>query len=468
MQATVENLDTAKVKLVLDFEADEVQKAYNQVLKSVSKDVKIPGFRPGQVPKNILESRLQPLVVKQYVLEKLVENNLEKTLKEKNLKIFSQPMLEEFDREFVYDKNLSLPFTVELIPSLNENPSYKGQKITVLEEELDVEAEIPKQLTILARAKGELLEDVEIVEEFDRISIDYEGKFTDNSFMPDAKGKNKTVTVTEKNFAPGLLNKLIGCKKGEEKEITITFPEYYVDGAFAGKEASFKVKINNISRQKPLVIDDELAKQFDCENLEALKEKIKKEYEEEIQKEALYAKNLAIINHIAEANPLEIPAWLNEKISANYTKVLEQDEEHVHDENFDHDHDHDDEDEENHENKKEYTLELTPLLKKQILNKAKVEIFFLHLLDLEKVPINNEEFSQFIKFQDMYYKQIYKKPLPDKYKQQLFVQFVFKSTLNWLVDNNEFEIIKVKPDSNSEDKIKLEKIAAEMALALED
>ncbi len=468
MQTTVENLDKAKVKLVLDFEAKEVEKAYNQVLKSVSKEVKIPGFRPGQIPKNILESRLEPAAMKRYVLEKLVEDNLDKTLKEKELKIFSQPFLEDLNPNFSFKESLTLGFTVELIPSLNENPSYKGQKIVVLEEEIDIEAEIPKQLEALAKSKGELLEDVESVEEFDKIEIDYEGKFTDNSYMPEAKGKNKTVTVTEKNFAPGLLNKLIGCKKGEEKEITITFPEHYVEGAFSGKEATFKVKVNNINRQKPSAIDDELAKEFDCENLEALKEKIKQELEEEKKKESLYAKNLAIVNHIANSNPIEIPDWLYKKISETYTTILEDDEhdhdheddEHVHDENCNHG------DEKNDE-KEKHLLEITPLLEKQILNKAKVEIFFLHLLDLEKVPIDNKTFNDSLNLQDRYYKQVYGKPLPDKYKQQLFVQFVFRSTLEWLINNNEFEVVKINPNL-PEDKAKLEKIMAEMALALED
>ncbi|MEJ8765044.1 trigger factor [Oceanobacillus sp. HCA-5259] len=305
MTAKWEKQEGNKGILTFEVPAEEFDQALDQAFKKVVKDVQLPGFRKGRVPRGLFEKRFGVESLYQDAVDIVLPEAYSKAVDEADIFPIEQPSV---DIEQI-EKGKELIFTaeVEVKPEVTLG-EYKG--LEVEEESVEVtDEDIEQELKNLQEQHAELVvkEDGEIAEG-DTVVIDFEG-FTDGEAFEGGKGENQSLEIGSGQFIPGFEEKLIGKKPGEETEIDVTFPEEYHAENLAGKEATFKVKIHEVKAKELPELDDEFAKDVDdeVETLEELKTKKKEQMLEERTQAAETAKRESLIEKASDNVEVDIP-----------------------------------------------------------------------------------------------------------------------------------------------------------------
>ncbi|MEI3596539.1 MULTISPECIES: trigger factor [unclassified Oceanobacillus] len=305
MTAKWEKQEGNKGILTFEVPAEEFDQALDQAFKKVVKDVQLPGFRKGRVPRGLFEQRFGVESLYQDAVDIVLPEAYSKAVDEADIFPIIQPSV---DIEQI-EKGKALIFTaeVEVKPEVTLG-EYKG--LEVEEESVEVtDEDIEQELKNLQEQHAELVvkEDGEIAEG-DTVVIDFEG-FTDGEAFEGGKGENHSLEIGSGQFIPGFEEKLIGKKPGEETEIDVTFPEEYHAENLAGKEATFKVKIHEVKAKELPELDDEFAKDVDdeVETLDELKTKKKEQMLEERTQAAETAKRESLIEKASDNVEVDIP-----------------------------------------------------------------------------------------------------------------------------------------------------------------
>lgn len=305
MTAKWEKQEGNKGTLTFEVSVEEFDTALDQAFKKVAKDIQVPGFRKGKIPRMIFEQRFGVESLYQDAVDIVLPGAYTKAIQETDIFPINQP---DVDIEQI-EKGKALVFTaeVEVKPEVTLG-EYKG--LEVEEEKIEVtDEDVDHELTHLQENHAELVVKEEgEVEDGDTVVIDFEG-FTDGVAFEGGKGENHSLEIGSGQFIPGFEEKLIGKKSGEETEIDITFPEEYHSEELAGKDATFKVTIHEIKTKELPELDDEFAKDVDdeVETLDALKAKKKEELVNQRTQAADTAKREALINKASDNVEVEIP-----------------------------------------------------------------------------------------------------------------------------------------------------------------
>ncbi|WP_102026857.1 trigger factor [Salirhabdus sp. Marseille-P4669] len=305
MSAKWEKLEGNEGVLTFEIEADEFNTALDKAFKKVVKDVQLPGFRKGRVPRQIFEKR--------FGVEALYQDALDIALPDAYVKAIDEAGIEPVDRpeidveQIEKGKNVVLTAKVTVKPEVKLG-EYKG--LEVEEENTEVtEEDVENELKSMQERHAELVvkEDGQ-VEEGDTVVMDFEG-FKDGEAFEGGKGENHSLEIGSGQFIPGFEEQLIGKKAGEETEIQVTFPEEYHAEDLAGQEATFKVKIHDIKTKELPELDDEFAKDADdeVETLDALKDKIRTRLEKQRTEDAENNKRQTLVEKASENAEVDIP-----------------------------------------------------------------------------------------------------------------------------------------------------------------
>ncbi|WP_240374682.1 trigger factor [Bacillus piscicola] len=306
MSANWEKQEGNEGILTVEVDSEKFDTALDQAFKKVRKQVNVPGFRKGKIPRKIFEQR--------FGVEALYQDAVDIVLPEAYASAVDEAGIEPVDRpeidieEIEKGKNLVFKATVTVKPEvkLGEYTGLEVEKFdtTVSEEEVD------EQLENLQERHAELVvvEDGE-AQEGDTVVLDFEG-FVNEEAFEGGKAENYSLEIGSGQFIPGFEEQLIGAKAGEEKEVTLTFPEDYHSEELAGKEAVFKVKVHDIKRKEIPELDDEFAKDVD-EDAETL-EQLRKQQEDRLKEEKEHAKEHherdTVVEKAAENAEIDIPA----------------------------------------------------------------------------------------------------------------------------------------------------------------
>ena len=316
---------TEKNKGILTVETDEqsVQDALDQAFKKVVKQVNVPGFRKGKVPRSIFEKRFGVEVLYQDALDILLPKAYEEAVEETGIVPVDRP---EIDIEQLEKgKTLIFKATVTVKPEV-ELGEYKGLEVEVDEEQFSVKSEdVDKELERMQKQQGQL-EPVEegTVENGDRVIIDFEG-FVDGEAFEGGKAEQYTLEIGSGSFIPGFEDQLVGMKAGEEKEIEVTFPEEYHVDDLKGKPATFKVKLHEIKRMNLPELDDEFAQDVsEFDTLDELKADIEKNLKEKADKEKENHIRNELVEKAAQNATVEIPEVMIENETENMLRQFEQ------------------------------------------------------------------------------------------------------------------------------------------------
>lgn len=322
MSAKWEKKEGNEGVLTFEVSAEEFDKALDQAFKKVRKDVQIPGFRKGKVPRKIFEARFGVEALYQDAVDIVLPSAYTAAIEETEIEPIDQP---EVDIEQI-EQGKPLIFTaeVQVKPEVTLG-EYKGLEV----EKQDVEVtdeDVDEEIKRLQERHAELVVKEEgKVEEGDTVVIDFEGFIGDEAFEG-GKGENYSLEIGSGQFIPGFEEQLVGKESGEETDVNVTFPEDYHAEELAGKEAVFKVKIHEIKYKELPELDDEFAKDVDdeAETLEELKKKKREQLEEQRKAEAENKTRQELIEKAAENAQVDIPEVMIENELEQMLREFEQ------------------------------------------------------------------------------------------------------------------------------------------------
>ncbi len=304
MSLQVEKLEKNMAKLTIEVGAEELEKAIEKAYQKQKKQISIPGFRKGKVPRQMVEKMYGKEVFYEDAANELIPDAYDKALEECTEDIVSSPKIEvtqiESGKPFVFTATVALKPEVKL-------GKYKGVKIDKIDAEVtedDVMAEIEKEREKSAR--NITVED-RPVKDGDMTTLDFEG-FVDGVAFEGGKGENYPLTIGSGAFIPGFEEQLVGAEIGKEVEVKVTFPEDYQAENLKGKDAVFKCTIKEIKEKELPELDDEFASEVsEFETLAEYKEDVKKNLTEKKEKDAKNAREDAAVKAAVEVSEMEIP-----------------------------------------------------------------------------------------------------------------------------------------------------------------
>lgn len=292
--------------LTIEVPVEEVNKALDKAFAKVVKQINVPGFRKGKMPRPLFEKRFGVEALYQDALEELVPGAYEKAIDETGITPVDYP---EIDGTENFEKGQAFTFTAKVVvkpePKLGE---YKGLEVTKASTEVtdeEIEEQIQEQLA--RKAELEIKEDEAIVEG-DTAVIDFEG-FQDGVAFEGGKGEDYPLEIGSGSFIPGFEEQLVGLKTGESKDVVVTFPEEYHAAELAGKEATFKVTVKEVKTKVLPELNDEFAKEVDpeVESLDALRAKLKEQTATQKQADADGALRDELVEKAAANAEIDIP-----------------------------------------------------------------------------------------------------------------------------------------------------------------
>ncbi|RXT14673.1 trigger factor [Ammoniphilus sp. CFH 90114] len=321
MKANWEKLENNQGVLTIEVEQAQVEEAVDQAFKKVVKQVNLPGFRKGKVPRKIFESRFGVESLYQDALEILFPTVYGQAVRETGINPVDRPEVDV--DQMGKGQNWVIKATVTVKPEVQLG-DYKGIAIEAKEFPVTDE-EVTAELTKMQERSAELnvIEEGEVASG-DFAIIDFEG-FVDGVAFEGGKGENYNLEIGSNTFIPGFEEQIVGLKKDEEKDVVVTFPEDYHSADLAGKEATFKVKVNEIKRKSLPALDDEFAKDVsEFETLDELKADIKNKLEKKAEEDKENYERQAIIEKVAENATIDIPEIMIESEVDHMMKDFEQ------------------------------------------------------------------------------------------------------------------------------------------------
>ncbi|MDP3387603.1 MAG: trigger factor [Eubacteriales bacterium] len=311
------NIVSIEFEIPQDKFEESVQKAY---LKMRGK-INIPGFRKGKAPRKIIELNYGKGVFYDEALDIALPDAYEAALTELELDPINKPKIDI--SEFEEGKDIVISAKVEVIPDvvLPDIKEIEVEKIVYEVTENDVDEALKNMQTQNARVIN--VEDRPVAIG-DTVIIDYAGFLGDEQFEGGTAEKH-SFEIGSNTFIPGFEDGLIGKNLGEDAEINVTFPEEYHSPDLAGKEVTFKVKINEIKAKELPELDDEFAKDVsEFDSLEELRADTKKNMMKKAGDSELIARQNASVAAYVEASQVEVPDILVEKEIDYQIKNFEQ------------------------------------------------------------------------------------------------------------------------------------------------
>ena len=305
MTATWEKKEGNEGLLQVTVPAEEVDKALDQAFKKVVKQINVPGFRKGKVPRPIFEQRFGVEALYQDAVDILLPKAYSNAVEEAGINPVDQPEIEvtqiEKGKEFKFDATVTVEPEVEL-------GDYKGLEIEKQDTELtDEEVETTINQRLEAMADMVIKEDGK-VEEGDTVNLDFDG-YVDGEQFEGGQADGYDLEIGSGMFIPGFEEQLVGLKVGEEKDVEVTFPEEYHAEELACKPATFKTKINEIKTKEVPELDDELANELDSEanTVDEYKENLRKQLAESKATEAENVQKEEAITKATDNAKVDIP-----------------------------------------------------------------------------------------------------------------------------------------------------------------
>lgn len=279
MNVTVERVEN-EATLKITAPAAEVNAGYKKAVQKIADQANIPGFRKGKAPRAIIEMHYGKEAVKQEAFEIVANKAYSEALDQKKLIPVSDPKVEESTFEEGKDMELTIKVTLKPEPELGE---YKGLHVEKKEVEVtdeQVEAQIKDMMG--RDAKMVVAEEGAVIEKGDFAIIDFAGTVDGEPFSG-GEGKGYPLEVGSNSFIPGFEDQLVGLSKGDSTDVEVTFPEDYFVKDLAGKEAIFKVNIQDVKRKElPELNDEYVASKTEFKTVEDLRAN----YKERMQKAA--------------------------------------------------------------------------------------------------------------------------------------------------------------------------------------
>jgi trigger factor len=295
--------------------AADIEAQMETELQSIQGKVKIPGFRPGKVPMNVMKQKYGRDVMGD-VLQNSINNATRKLIEDKKLRPAMQPDIKI--TSFEEGKDLAFDIEMEVMPEL---PTTDYSKLSVDELTFDVpDSEIEESLQRLAKSRQHPHKKEGNAENGDVVKIDFLGK-RDGVPFAGGEGKGFQLELGSGQFIPGFEEQLIGLGAGDSKTIAVTFPEQYHSAELAGQPVTFDVTVHEVAYLHVPEITDKLAEGLGFQNLEALKKAIHGQISAEFQRAARGKAKKQLFDLLDKQLKLELPQKM---LKAEFDSIWQQ------------------------------------------------------------------------------------------------------------------------------------------------
>ncbi|MFZ5442757.1 MAG: trigger factor [Myxococcota bacterium] len=303
MKVQVEDVSAIEKRLSIEVEPALVERELSAAYANLSRQVKLPGFRPGKIPRRILEqkfrSEVEADVVKRVQLLGFID-----ALKETNVPAVGDPSFQggklEAQKPYAYSAR------VEVKPVVTAK-DYKGLELAKVDDSVP-EERVTEQLERMRQQRTEVVkvEGRDTVEKGDLVVIDFDATKGGQPF-PGNTGRDVTVEVIDGQLIEGNLPELAGAKLGEKKELDYTFPADYRVEEIKGQTARFVCTIKEIKAKQVPALDDAFAKSMGEETFDALKARVRKDLERAAKSRAEVDARDAVFKALTEKNRIDVP-----------------------------------------------------------------------------------------------------------------------------------------------------------------
>lgn len=321
MKVEVEEVSSCLRRLSVEVPVEDVRERLEEAYRELGRRAKVAGFRPGKVPRKILEQYYRKEVERD-VLEKIIPETLQKVVQERSLPILGRPKVNPVQLNL--EKPIQYTAEVEVLPRVEvhgfEGLSFARKKPLIGEAQID---------EALARLQDRHAEFVDVPEgrtsEGDYVVIDFHGK-VDGEPMEKGKGENFPLVVGSGTLLPEFENRLVGSRKGDAMEVSVTYPVDYHNRDLAGKTAVFSLVVKELKKKHLPEINDEFARAVEGEfnSLAELRAKLQESLQREADRQAQAVLQEEILDRLIEMNPIEVPAILVEEETRALAREFEQ------------------------------------------------------------------------------------------------------------------------------------------------
>ena len=308
MDVSVENAGGLERRMTVQVPAERVEQEVQSRLDSMSKTVRLDGFRPGKVPLKVIEKKYGKQV-RLEVVDELVNSTMQEAFSQESMRPVGQPSVEP--KAMQPGEPLEYVATFEVFPELSGALDF-GFKVTRPIVEI-TEDDVSSMLENLRQQRATWNVVERAAQAGDQVNIDFEGTIDGTPFAGN-KAEQMPLVLGANTMIPGFEDQLAGVSAGDEKTLNITFPGDYASAEVAGKDAEFKVKINSVSEAVLPELDDDFARAFGIEEngMDGLKQEITSNMQRELSGLITSKLKEQVFNGLLDANPVEVPRTMIE------------------------------------------------------------------------------------------------------------------------------------------------------------
>jgi trigger factor len=290
---------------------------FDQQLASIAPQVRMPGFRPGKVPMNLVR-KMHGKAIHGQMVEETINETSQKLMADKGIRPAMQPKIDLVS--FAEGQDLEYTISVEVLPEVPA-VSLDGlalEKLVIPVAEADVDAAV-ERLAGQQKAFDDAAAD-HAAQAGDAVVIDFLGK-VDGVAFEGGKGEAVQVELGSGMLIPGFEDQLVGAKAGDERLVSVSFPEEYPVATLKGRAATFDVTVKEVKTPKTVAIDDALATNLGLESLAQLKELLKAQIEREYGGLTRTHMKRKLLDALAAAHSFEVPAGM---VDVEFSQIWDQ------------------------------------------------------------------------------------------------------------------------------------------------
>lgn len=322
------NIETKKlpkseleIKIIIPWK--EWKNFIDKAVSEISKDIKIKGFRPGKAPRDIIEQKVGKNTILDSAAKKAINKTYADAISREKIDAIGSPRVEIL--KLAEGNDLEYKAETAVMPEITMKPwkkdiekvnkDYKNKKMEISDKEME------NELKKIANSRVKLITVNREIRKGDSAEIDFQVS-RNNVPIENGTSKKHPLVLGSNVFIPGFEENIIGMKEKEEKEFELQFPDKYHDKNLAGKPATFKVKVNLVQERQTPEINDNFAKSLGkFENLENLKNNVKKGLLNEKEKKKKEQKRTELIEKLIEVMEVDVPETL---IHSELHKMIEE------------------------------------------------------------------------------------------------------------------------------------------------
>jgi trigger factor len=302
----------------LTIPAKDIDARVDGEIKRMAPQIKMPGFRPGKVPPNLIR-KMHGESLHAEALNTTVQQSVQQLLAEKKLRPAMQPQV-ELDEGYAAGKDAEVRVTLETLPEV-PTPAIDGIKLERLTVEGD-DAAVDAQIAQLAQSQTRY-EDAKKGHKAangDQVVIDFVGKVAGVAF-DGGTGEDMPVVLGSGSLIPGFEEQMVGVKVGDEKTLNVTFPKDYQAANLKGKDATFDIVVKAVKTAGETKIDDAFAAQLGLKDLDQLKGLIRDQQAQELNNLTRTHMKRRLLDQLAESHDFDVPPSM---VEAEYQNIMNQ------------------------------------------------------------------------------------------------------------------------------------------------